>query len=71
MVHQQLAKLGPEFAVKIGEESIAVKGSMELGWVVLHAGDSDHSPYRYATVDELAFVLINLSLTLGGDVGSA
>jgi len=71
MVHQQLATLGPEFAVRIGEESIAVQGSMELGWIVLYAGDPGYGAYRYSTVDELAFVLINLSLTLGGDVATA
>lgn len=71
MVHTQLAALGPEFNVRVGEDSIEVKGNVALGWEVLHAGDAGRCPYRYETLDELAFVLINLSLTLRGDVGSA
>ncbi len=71
MVHAQLAALGPEFNVRVGEDSLEVKGSVELGWEVLQGDVAGPCPYRYETLDELAFVLINLSLTLRGDVAGA
>ncbi|MDX2166628.1 MAG: hypothetical protein SF182_06175 [Deltaproteobacteria bacterium] len=71
MVHRQLAKLGPEFSVRVGDESIAIRGTMELGWTVSHSDGAPAVAYRYATIDELAFVLINLSLALGSDVAAA
>jgi hypothetical protein len=71
MVHTQLAKLGPEFSVRVGDESIAIRGTMERGWTVSYTEGSPASAYRYATIDELAFVLINLSLALGSDVAAA
>jgi len=70
MVHTQLAKLGPAFSVRVGDESIAIQGTTEYGWYVGRA-ELEASSYHYATLDELAFVLINLSLALGSDVGSA
>jgi hypothetical protein len=71
MVHTQLAKLGPEFSVRVGDESIAIRGTMECGWTVAYGDGCAAVAYRYATIDELAFVLINLSLALGSDVGVA
>jgi hypothetical protein len=70
MVHTQLAKLGPEFSVRVGDESIAIRGTMERGWTVSYT-EGSAAAYRYATIDELAFVLINLSLALGSDVAAA
>ncbi len=72
MVHTQLAKLGPEFSVRVGDESIAIRGTDEVGWTIGQAADDCRAvAYRYSTIDELAFVLINLSLALGSDVGGA
>lgn len=70
MVHAQLTALGPEFSVRVGDESIAIHGTMERGWFV---GRDEAAPitYRYATIDELAFALINLSLALGAEVPGA
>lgn len=74
MVHAQLTALGPEFSVRVGDESIAIHGTIERGWFVgRHAEGDDAAPatYRYATIDELAFALINLSLALGAEVPGA
>lgn len=56
----------PEFSVRIGHESIHVTGDQAAGWSVV-TGES----YRYATLEELVFALINLSLALDNDLGSA
>ena len=56
----------PQFSVRIGQESIHVTGSQGAGWSVVSGED-----YRYATLEELVFALINLSLALDTDLGSA
>lgn len=56
----------PEFSVRIGHESISVSGSQGAGWSVFAGED-----YRYATLEELVFVLINLSLALETEIGRA
>lgn len=55
-----------EFSVRIGKESIDVTGSQGVGWSVI-PGEG----FRYATLEELVFALINLSLALDTDMGSA
>ena len=56
----------PEFSVRIGHDSISVTGSEGVGWSVIPGED-----YRYATLEELVFVLINLSLALDTEIGRA
>jgi hypothetical protein len=56
----------PQFSVRIGQESIHVTGSQVSGWSVAAGED-----YRYATLEELVFALINLSLALDTDLGTA
>lgn len=56
----------PQFSVRIGQESIHVTGSPVAGWSVASGED-----YRYASLEELVFALINLSLALDTDMGSA
>jgi len=69
MLRTQLAKLGNEFVVHVGSESLPIAGSIESGWSIA-AGDvlaltsstGGRGDYRYGTLDELLFALINLSL---------
>lgn len=58
--------LQPEFSVRIGHDSIDVTGDQIAGWSVVPGED-----YRYASLEELVFALINLSLAIDADLGSA
>lgn len=73
MLRSQLASLGNDFVVHVGSESLPIAGSVEAGWSIATdemlalsaiggAGD-----YRYGTLDELLFALINLSLVSDGE----
>jgi hypothetical protein len=71
MDRQQLEQLGPEFSVSVGSESIAVHGSPAVGWTIANPESAGGLAYRYTTIEELVFVLINLSIALDGDPASA
>lgn len=70
MLRTQLANLGNEFVVHVGTESLPVEGSAESGWAIIaaremlafSASEDGGVDYRYETLDELLFALINLSL---------
>lgn len=68
MLRTRLASLGNEFVVHIGSEELPVAGSVEAGWAIagelraLPAADGGVASYRYGTLDELLFALLNLSL---------
>ena len=69
MLRIQLASLGNEFVVHVGTESLPVAGSVESGWAIaagemlaLSVSSGGAASYRYRTLDELLFALINLSL---------
>jgi len=65
MIRTQLASMGNAFTVRISGATLPVSGSFEAGWDV--AFEHEVSPsYRYGTLDELAFVLINLSVADDG-----
>lgn len=56
------------FVVKVGGESLSVYGSIAAGWIVGPLdGDTTAAPFRYRTLDELMFALINLSSTADGN----
>jgi len=64
MVRSRVSAMGSEFVVQVGAESIAVSGSLDAGWAVGSEGSSD--AYRYRSLDELVFALINLSVARDG-----
>jgi hypothetical protein len=67
MFRTQLASMGNAFTVRIAGATLPVSGSSEAGWDIAFEHEVSQS-YRYGTLDELAFVLINLSVA---DDGSA
>ena len=64
MVRSRVSAMGSEFVVQVGAESISVSGSLDSGWAVGSEGMSD--AYRYRSLDELVFALINLSVARDG-----
>lgn len=56
--------MGNEFVVQVGAESISVSGSLDAGWAIAADGCAD--VYRYRSLDELVFALINLSVAQDG-----
>lgn len=65
MIRNQLASMGNAFTIRIAGATLPVGGSSEAGWDVVFGDDLPHA-YRYGTLDELAFVLINLSIADDG-----
>lgn len=64
MVRSCVSATGSEFVVQVGSESISVSGSLDAGWAVGTEGTGD--AYRYRSLDELVFALINLSVARDG-----
>jgi hypothetical protein len=64
MVRSQVSAMGSEFVVQVGAESISVSGSLDAGWSV--ATEGLPNSYRYRSLDELVFALINLSVAQDG-----
>ena len=65
MIRNQLAAMGNAFTVRIAGATLPVSGSSQAGWGVTY-GDDPPTSYRYGTLDELAFALINLSIVDDG-----
>lgn len=61
MLRRQLALMGDEFVVHVGDEAILVAGNRLRGWRIAH-DESLGDAYRYDSLDELAFALINFSV---------
>jgi hypothetical protein len=55
------------FLIEIGESVFPVYGDATIGWSIDRRDIVDATPYRYATLDELIFVLVNYSVHSGGD----
>jgi hypothetical protein len=64
MIRSRAVAVGSEFVVQVGAESISVTGSLDAGWSVAMEGAAD--VYRYRSLDELVFALINLSVARDG-----
>lgn len=64
MVRSRVSAMGSEFVVQVGAESISVSGSLDAGWAVGSEGIG--GAYRYRSLDELVFALINLSVARDG-----
>jgi len=64
MVRSRVSAMGSDFVVQVGTESISVSGSLDAGWAVAAEGLGDS--YRYRSLDELVFALINLSVARDG-----
>jgi hypothetical protein len=56
------------FLLEIGASVFPVYGDAAAGWSIVRRDIIDSTPYRYATLDELIFALVNFSLQ---DSGSA
>lgn len=54
------------FLIEIGTSVFPVYGDAANGWSVERRDIIESTPYRYATLDELIFALVNLSLQVGG-----
>ena len=65
MIRTQLASMGNAFTVRIAGATLPVSGNSEAGWDVAFEKEVPTS-YLYGTLDELAFVLINLSIADDG-----
>ena len=65
MIRTQLASMGNAFTIRNAGATLPVSGSSEAGWDVVFA-DGAAKSYHYGTLDELAFVLINLSIADDG-----
>jgi hypothetical protein len=52
--------------VQVGKESLPVLGNMRSGWTIGADSSPDVSSYRYTSLDELLFALINLSVATDG-----
>jgi hypothetical protein len=50
------------FLIEIGESVFPVYGDATIGWSIDRRDIVDATPYRYATLDELIFVLVNFSV---------
>jgi len=55
-----------EFVVEIGETTFRIYGSVEAGWSLDQLDIEVASPYRYTTLDELMFALLNCALHADG-----
>jgi hypothetical protein len=55
-----------EFLVEIGETAFHIYGSVEAGWSLDQLDILQASPFRYATLDELMFALLNCALHADG-----
>ena len=55
------------FVVQVGTESFPVHGSAQAGWqLTATAPGASPGPYRYTSIDEVIFVLINFSVATDG-----
>lgn len=55
------------FLIEIGKSVFPVYGDATIGWSIERRDIVESTPYRYATLDELIFALLNCSLHVGGD----
>ena len=56
-----------QFVVQVGTESFPIHGSAQAGWLLTTtAPGAAPGPYRYDSIDELIFVLINFSVASDG-----
>ena len=55
------------FLIEIGKSVFPVYGDSKIGWSIDRDDILEETPYRYATLDELVFVLVNFSLHIDGD----
>jgi hypothetical protein len=55
------------FLIEIGKSVFPVYGDTSSGWSIDRRDIVEGTPYRYATLDELIFVLVNFSVHVGGD----
>jgi hypothetical protein len=54
------------FVVRIGTDLFPVRGSAQAGWNMAAPGEGTSQSCWYASLDELVFVLINLSIATDG-----
>jgi hypothetical protein len=54
------------FLIEIGASVFPVYGDATQGWSIDRHDIIDGTPYRYATLDELIFALVNFSLHVDG-----
>lgn len=55
------------FVVQVGTESFPIHGSAHDGWqLTTTAPGALPGPYRYTSIDEVIFVLINFSVATDG-----
>jgi hypothetical protein len=54
------------FLIEIGSSVFPVYGDAARGWSIVRGDIIDATPYRYATLDELIFALVNFSLHESG-----
>jgi hypothetical protein len=66
MTRSDLTTSTGEFVVQVGKESLPVLGNMRSGWPIGADSSPDVSSYRYTSLDELLFALINLSVATDG-----
>ena len=55
------------FLLEIGTMTFPVYGDATIGWSIIRRDIMDVTPYRYGTLDELVFALLNYSLVSAGD----
>lgn len=55
------------FLIEIGKSVFPVYGDAKVGWSIDRDDILEETPYRYATLDEIVFVLVNFSLHIDGD----
>jgi hypothetical protein len=67
MTRSDLTTSAGEFIVQVGKESLPILGSMRSGWMVGADSAPDLASYRYKSLDELLFALINLSVAAEGN----
>ena len=61
----QVRAQGP-FVIRIGREEFPITGNAQDGWNIAAHGEGFICTCWYASLEELTFVLINLSLTSDG-----
>lgn len=55
------------FLLEIGTLTFPIYGDATIGWSIIRGDIMDVTPYRYRTLDELVFVLLNYSLLSAGN----